>query len=85
MAIVIHWTEEAIESYNAVVVYLSENWSEKVVDGFIEKVSNKLKVLETGKVKFRQSAKRNIHEVLITRHNLLIYRVYEDRIDLITF
>ncbi len=85
MALEINWTDEAIESYNNVVTYLSENWSEKVVDRFILEVKDILKLIKTGKVKFRHSAKKNIHEILITKHNLLLYRIYPDRVDLILF
>lgn len=85
MALEIRWTEEAIASYNTVIAYLSENWSEKVVNRFIKKVSATLKVLGSGKVEFRHSAKKNIHEVLVTKHNLLLYKVYPDRVDLLVF
>jgi len=85
MALEIRWTEEAIESYNDVLAYLPENWSEEVVDAFIEKVSATLKLLSSGKVKFRHSAKKNVHEALVTKHNLLIYKINADRVDLIIF
>jgi hypothetical protein len=34
---------------------------------------------------FRRSTKMNIHQVLITKHNLLFYRILENKIELLTF
>jgi hypothetical protein len=34
---------------------------------------------------FRRSTKMNIHQVLSTKHNLLFYRILENKIELLTF
>jgi len=34
---------------------------------------------------FRETNIANVHEALVTPHNLLIYKIYPKRIDLITF
>jgi hypothetical protein len=47
-----------------------------------EKVLSQIKQRPT---LFRRSAKMNIHEVLITKHNLLIYRINGSKIELLTF
>lgn len=34
---------------------------------------------------FRATNKKNVHEALVTPHNLLIYKVYAHQIEIITF
>jgi hypothetical protein len=85
VALKILWTKEAISGYNKVIDYLDENWTEKEIESFSYSVSEKLKLLSQGNVKFRKSVKHNYFETLVTKHNLLIYRVTNDSIELITF
>lgn len=85
MALEVFWTEEAILSYNKIIDYLGEKWSEKEVANFINTLNNTLAQLVIGNVSFRKSNKKNYHEVLISKHNLLIYRIVNDRVELILF
>ncbi len=85
MALKIFWTSEAISSYDMVIDYLAENWSEKEINNFAENVSRILDLLAKGNVKFKSSVKKNYHEVLIDKRNQLIYRINNNHIELITF
>ncbi|MDP1727310.1 MAG: type II toxin-antitoxin system RelE/ParE family toxin [Bacteroidota bacterium] len=85
MAVKIFWTEEAISSYDKVIDYLEENWTEKEIAHFTENVANVLALLSEGNVQFRSSIKKNYHEALINKQNLLIYRIKPDQIELIMF
>lgn len=85
MALEIYWTQEAITTYNNVIEYLEDNWTEREILMFTNQVSNTLNLLAKGNVVFRQSVKRSYNETLITKHNLLIYRIVNQRVELITF
>ncbi len=85
MALDIFWTPKAIETFNQVIDYLSENWTEKVVQDFTHKVDKTLKLLQSNHVTFRTTDKLDVFEVLITKHNLLIYRVKANQIQLLRF
>ncbi|TNE81614.1 MAG: type II toxin-antitoxin system RelE/ParE family toxin [Bacteroidetes bacterium] len=85
MGLEIRWTERAIESYNQVLAYLNENWPPSVTEKFIQNLKEKLELIQKGNVQFRYSPKLSVHQVLITKHNLLFYRVYPKRIDLVLF
>ncbi len=40
------WSFEALHNLNNIINYLSGNWNEKVVNEFLNKINNKLSVLE---------------------------------------
>ncbi len=79
------WSAKAIDSFNKIIEYLEENWTEKQILSFTEKTDKTLQFLISGKIKFRTSGKKNVHEVLITKHNLLIYRIEKDSVELLLF
>lgn len=85
MALKIFWTEAAITSYNNVIDYLSKSWTEKEIDNFTKTLVSKLELLAIGNVTFRSSSKKRFNELLITKHNLLIYRIKPEHIELILF
>lgn len=79
------WLPNAVKTYNSVLRYLSNHWEPKVTDKFISNLKKKLILLEKGNVAFRSFKSPNMYEVLITKHNLLIYREKGDAIELLRF
>jgi plasmid stabilization system protein ParE len=85
MAKEIRWTPESIDAFNAVIKYLQKEWSDKEIRKFVQATDRVLNFIAKNPRMFRKTNKRNIHEALITPHNLLIYKIYATRIVLITF
>ncbi len=85
MAKEVVWSRQADKKFDHILDYLRRNWSEKEVVSFVQRTYHILELLRHGNIAFRSSAKRQLREVLITKHNLLIYRESKDRIELITF
>ncbi|MFN3445325.1 MAG: type II toxin-antitoxin system RelE/ParE family toxin [Bacteroidia bacterium] len=83
MALEIYWTQEAIDSFNKIIDYLETNWTEREVNGFMDTFKRKLSLLEKDNVLFKNSIKRGYREILITKHNWLIYRVRNNKLELI--
>lgn len=79
------WTNKAITTYNKIIDYLAENWEPKVADNFVIKLKKTLSILEKGNIKFRKSKKNYVFEVLIIKHNLLIYKESNTKIELLQF
>jgi hypothetical protein len=70
------WTNKAIKTAEDVVKYLREEWTEKEVDDFLNKVDDIIATIETNPKLFRASSKRpNIHLAIIKRKTLLVYQV----------
>ena len=85
MAKQVIWTPEAESTFEKVLAYLFQNWSEKEAQNFIKSTFRVIAYISDHPLMFRKTNKRNVREALVTPHNLLVYKVYADRIDLITF
>ena len=79
------WSPESERTFFKVIEYLRLKWTEREVENFIEATENIIKYISVNPLMFRKTNKKNIHEALITPHNLLIYKIYSDKIFLITF
>lgn len=75
MAYKIIWSPEAEKTFNKIVEYLDTNWSENEIITLVSKLEKVISFLRENPYLFRSSEKENIHEVLITKHNLLLYQI----------
>ena len=86
MAYQIIWLPKAEERFKEIVIYLEENWSESVAKNFIQLTEKIIEYIKQNPKMFRKSNKKEIHEAVITKHNLLLYRIKnEEVIELLTF
>jgi len=85
MAKEVIWTPRALSSFDQVLNYLEEEWTEKEVSNFIELTGRIVKYISQNPKMFRKTNKNDVYEALVTPHNLLIYKVYPAKIYLVTF
>jgi plasmid stabilization system protein ParE len=85
MAYKIIWLPTAEKRFNQVIVYLEKHWTAKEIETFIRKTNDVVAILSVSPLTFRKSTSKKIHEVLVTKHNLLLYRVKGKRVELLTF
>lgn len=81
----IRWTVEAESSFARVIEYLEQNWTDREIENFISATEVILTHISRYPRMFRKAQKTNTYEVLITYHNLLIYKIYHTHIDLLLF
>ncbi|MCU0441439.1 MAG: hypothetical protein MUE96_03500 [Bacteroidia bacterium] len=87
MAYQIIWSSESARVYDKIIEYLNDNWYESDIFNFLEKTNEILSLLERSPYLFRFSKKQNVFEVIISKHNLLIYEINESlkQVYLLTF
>ncbi len=85
MALRIDWTTEAEFTYDAIVFYLEQEWSEREVKNFISRVNEVLKLISKNPMLYKRSKQKGIHEAVVSKHNTLYYRVKTESIDLLNF
>ena len=84
MAYEIIWTENAKEDFKRIIEYLQAEWSITIAENFTEKLLLKIELLTKYPFIGIASVKSpQIRSVLITKHNLLFYKVGEDTITLL--
>ncbi len=81
----VFWTHEAEKTFNTIIVYLQEKWSEKEVSNFLYLTENVIELISRYPAIFRKTNETGMREALITKHQLIIYQEYEERIDLLVF
>ncbi len=70
MAYRIIWSTETSDALDRIIDYLHQEWYESDITNFLKKVTDTLDLIQQNPYLFRHSAKQQIHEALITKHNL---------------
>ena len=79
------WTPKAEKSFDAVINYLQEHWSQKEVISFVRKVDVVVFHIARFPFSYHSAGKDDIREALITKHNLLLYRIAGNTIYVLYF
>ena len=88
MGFEIIWTQKAIKTFSQRISYLQENWTEKEIFNFTERVNEYLVTLKTQPLMFRKSTRlKHTHIGVIIKQVSLIYRIKpkSNTIELIAF
>lgn len=84
MALEIVWSPRSESNLNSIVEYLKTNWTEREVASFLKQISKRLTFISESPLSFRAlTDKHKVREAIITKHNLLIYRIHSDRIEVL--
>jgi plasmid stabilization system protein ParE len=76
MALQIKWTQQALQEFQAVILYLERNWRTEIADTFIATIDARLALLSEQPLIGIQSEKlTEIRSILVSRHDRLYYRV----------
>lgn len=74
------WLPKARERLQQINSYLEENWGQKVVENFKNQTKQLISQIQLHPTQFQKSFSKNIYEALITKHNLLLYKIKSDEI-----
>lgn len=86
MALKIQWTKRAEKSFDKIVEYLQEEWSEASAKKFVRKTDKLLgQVAENPEMCPSIEGKEEVRKGVITSQTSVFYRVMDDFIRLITF
>ncbi|MCF0056730.1 type II toxin-antitoxin system RelE/ParE family toxin [Dyadobacter sp. CY356] len=86
MALNIIWSPKALNNFHDILDYLEENWNDAVIRDFVYKTESIIQQVSEYPKSFRQvSLNNSVREGVITKHNLLLYRIQKDQIFLLAF
>jgi plasmid stabilization system protein ParE len=71
------WSPEAIDSFDGVIDYLKERWTEKEAKKFVTITENTINHISQNPYLFKGSEKDNLREAVITKQNILLYQINE--------
>lgn len=84
MAKEIRWSKEAQRVFDEVVLYLEKHWTEREVEKFVKSTDKVVRQIADNPKMFRTFSNDKFREVLITPHNLMMYKIYANHIEIIT-
>ncbi len=82
MALAVKWSKEAEDTFDKIIEYLENNWTEKEIQSFVRKTHKVISQIEKNPSLFKASQFQEIRKAFITKHNSMFYFVNED-IDII--
>lgn len=81
MALDVIWSPRSLNNLEEVIQYLRKNWNHQVVKDFIIRMDRVVQLISEHPQLFRQVSINNaVREAVITKHNLLLYRITQSRI-----
>jgi hypothetical protein len=86
MSYKVFWTTEAEETFNQNILYLEYEWTEVVIENFINRTEEAISSIRANPLLYPVINKnKNIHKCLVVKQVSLYYRVIASEIYLITF
>ena len=86
MSLPIVWLPESIETFNDNLLYLEEQWTNQVINTFLDRVEEVLERIAENPALYPVYRKEEqIHRCVVNEHISLYYRIKENQIDLLTF
>ena len=82
------WSDGAIDTYNAIIKYLEDEWTDKEINNFATRVSDKLQALQMQPRMGRLVSKKyKVYRTLVHKRISLVYRYkpVKKEIELVTF
>lgn len=85
MAFHIVISEKAEKNLDKIISYLENEWSERVKQNFIRKLSVMINQIAHSPFMFPASEiKKNVRKCVVTKHTIVYYKVIEKEIEIIT-
>jgi plasmid stabilization system protein ParE len=87
MSRVVRWTSESKKTFNQNLAYLSTDWSNQVINDFLDKVEDAIKRIGQHPDLYPVHDKNlRIHKCVIHKRIILYYRIVDEfNVDLLTF
>lgn len=79
------WTNSAIEDYSNNIDYLEKEWTEKVIEDFIEKADNIIEKIALENLRFKPTDYENIFQVPVVKQVSLFYKLDDFNVELLPF
>lgn len=79
----IKFSDESLSDLQKIEEYILYQWNDKVLDEFLAKLDDVVKIICNGNVVFQKYEDTVYHKILITKHNTLIYSIEDEVLKII--
>lgn len=78
------WTQHALEELQKTIKFLQTNWTSRDLRNFAEKLDHSIELISKNPELFPFSESKKIRKAVITKHNVLYYRVKGDTVEILS-
>ena len=84
MALEVVWSPRAIKNFDSIIEYIEQHWTEREVRNFVKQTLKTVSLVSEFPHLYKTLVgKEAIREAVITKHNILIYRPDNDRLEIL--
>ena len=81
----VKWLPEAETTYELIIAYLDENWSQKQVNTFIDRTDEVINFISQNPRQYAYSNKKGIFRAVVTSQISLYYQIKSEEVELLIF
>jgi len=85
MSYQIIWSPQANYSYQQILKYLQNRWTEREINNFIERTEEGLSFISQNTLLYRYSKQNDSYKSVVTEQTSLIYQINQDKVELLSF
>lgn len=78
------WSEEAVENLKKIIHYLEENWTEKEIKKFVQKLEKQILIITIQPDSFPKANNLDVHRSVLTKQTTIYYNVHQESIRIVT-
>lgn len=78
----IFWTSAAKKSYEDVIEFLAQNWSQKEIDQFISRTEEVLMLMSNNPTIY-PLVSPDLHRYILSKHNSLFFKINDNKITIL--
>lgn len=85
MSHTVYWTDEARETFDAIVITIEDKWGFKQASVFVKRVQQVLSLIADQPLLFKASFAQNLRQAFISKQTSMFYEVNETTINILFF
>lgn len=85
MSLPLYWTDEAKDTFDAIVLFIGDIWGEKEAQKFIKRTQEVLSAIADQPYLFKASLTVNIRKGLISKQSSVFYEIHPTQINILWF
>ena len=85
MSLAVFWSEEADETFEAIVLFIENGWGEKRAEIFVKHTQKVLSLISNQPYMYKASITGSVRQAVITPQTSVYYEIHDDYITLLFF
>ena len=85
MSLAILWSEEAIETFDSIVLFIENKWSERLAKAFVKHTQRILLLISEQPYMYKASLNTSVRQAIISPQTSMYYETHDEFITILFF